>query len=180
MELQSVDIPQADSIWFVVRVLDAVYEDRVSARDIGAYLGDKVGRQGSYYVHAARILGLVTLDPQRHTVALTPYGRALRTYDPVARERALRHLVVRTEPMRAVVHEMVRRGGLDEGAISLVLQRLAPLSASTAERRVRTVLAWLRDLKLIDGDGDGNWHYCGPKLLAPSASSAEVQAALAS
>jgi hypothetical protein len=180
MKLESIDIPQADSIWFVMRVLDAVHEERLSAREIGAYLGDKVGRQGSYYVHAARILGLVTIDPQRHTVALTPYGRALRTYDPVARQRALRHLVVRSEPMRTVVHEMVRCGGLNEGAIGALLRELAPLSESTAERRVRTVVAWLRDLELIDGDGDGRWHYAGPRLLAAPAAPAESQAALAS
>jgi hypothetical protein len=167
MQLDTVDIPQADSIWYVLRVLDAVYEARVRPADIGNYLGDKVGRQGSYYVHAARILGLVDVDGQQHTVALTPYGKALRTYDPASRHRALRHLVVRTEPMRSVIHAMVRAGGLCEDEIGAIVQQLAPLSESTATRRVRTIVSWLRDLELIE-QVEARWCYSGPRLLAPT------------
>lgn len=179
MQLQSIDIPQADSIRDVMRVLDAVYHERLTPREIGEYLGGKVGRQGNYYLHAARILGLVELDPQRHIAALTPYGKALRTYDPVSRERALRHLVLRTEPMRSIVQAMAREGGLSEQAIGEVIESLAPISGSTVARRVRTVVSWLRELDLIAWD-DVHWCYAGPGLLVRAAPQSQAVAQAAS
>lgn len=169
MQLQSIDIPQADSIRDVMRVLDAVHQERISPREIGEYLGGKVGRQGNYYLHAARILGLVEIEPGSHTAALTPYGKALRTYDPVSRERALRLLVLRTEPMRSIVQAMAREGGLSEQAIGAIIEGLAPISGSTVARRVRTVVSWLRELDLIAWD-DVHWCYAGPGLLVRAAS----------
>lgn len=164
MQLQSIDIPQADSIHDVLRVLDAVRQERVSPREIGEFLGGKVGRQGNYYVHAARILGLVTIDPQQHTVSLTPNGRALRTYDPVARQRRLRNLVAGIEPMRSILQAMAREGGLTEAQIGEIVAAMAPISGSTVARRVKTIVTWLRDLDLIAWD-DVRWCYAGPRLL---------------
>ena len=84
-------------------------------------------------------------------------------YDIGGQHRALRHLMLRTEPMRSVVQALIDHNGQSLDAIGLLLQEMAPLAASTARRRARTVVRWLCDVELA------RWHhaivvYSGPQL----------------
>jgi len=129
-----------------------------------------VPRQGLYYVQAARILGLVEDVNHSGALALSPYGKAFVRYDRLSQQRALRHRMLICEPMRSVIAALIANGGsMDLDELARVLQRLAPLSDSTARRRAHTIVAWLRDLDLAAWR-DGRLCYAGPRLLmaAPS------------
>ncbi|MCS6840643.1 MAG: hypothetical protein NZ699_13590 [Roseiflexus sp.] len=155
--LATSDIPQADVLWHVARVPEAIMRGHTTYEAIGAYLGAKGQRQGLYYAQAARVLGLVGEPEEDGTVPLTPYGRAFAQYDRFAQGAALRRLLREQEPTRSVLRAMREHGGLDYDGIAAVLRRLAPLAASTARRRAHTAAAWLvaaglaswRDGKLV-------------------------------
>src|SRR5579859_6236603 len=162
--LETVDIPQADALWHVARVPEAILHGATTTETIGAYLGAKGQRQGNYYAQAARILGLVTTSPAQGTVELTTYGRAFAHYDRLSQQRALRHRMLMCEPMCSVIAALIERGAMDFSGIGQILQSLAPLSESTARRRAHTVASWLRDLNMATWR-DGLLHYVGPRLL---------------
>ena len=155
--LTTSDIPQADVLWHVARVPEAILRGHDTHEAIGAYLGAKGQRQGLYYAQAARVLGLVGDPDAAGTVALTPYGRAFAQYDRFAQNTALRRLLREQEPTRSVILAIRERGGLDYRGIAEVLRHRAPLAESTARRRAHTAAAWLisaglagwRDGKLV-------------------------------
>jgi C-terminal AAA-associated domain len=143
MTIETVTIPQADVLWDVARVPEAVLRGATTPDAIGAAIGAKGPRQGLYYTQAARILGLVEDVSSSGSVELTPYGRAFARYDRTSQRQALRRLVRECEPTRSVIAALKARGALDWQSIAQVLHRLAPLAASTAQRRARTAAAWL-------------------------------------
>lgn len=156
-------IPQADVLWDVIRVPVAVRAGACSHEALATVLGAKVARQAVYYAQAARILGLITDRPAGAPLALTPYGRAFVRYDFHGQCRALRHLMLRTEPMRAVVQALIDRDGQSLDDIGVLLQAMAPLAPSTAHRRARTIVHWLCDLELARWQ-DSIVIYSGPQL----------------
>lgn len=122
-----------------------------------------MARQAIYYTQAARILGLVAQRPVGAPIQLTPYGHAFVRYDVQGQHRALRHLMLRTDPMRSVVQALIYHDGQSLDAIGVLLQQMAPLAPSTARRRAHTVVSWLCDVGLA------RWHdaiivYSGPQL----------------
>jgi hypothetical protein len=165
MTLDSSMIPQADAIWHVARVPEAVVRGAKTPAAIGVYLGDKVPRQGFYYARAARVLGLVEEASGAGEVALTAYGRAFAHYDRTSQRRALRRLLLEREPTRSVVQALIASGGLEREGVAQTLQRIATLSESTAWRRAQTVATWLRDMGLAEWRGGRLW-YTGPRPIA--------------
>ncbi len=143
MMLATSDIPQADVLWHVARVPEAIVRGHDTHEAIGAYLGAKGQRQGLYYAQAARVLGLVGEPDAAGIIPLTPYGRAFAQYDRFAQTTALRRLLREQEPTRSVLLAAREHGGLDYAGIAGVLRRLAPLAESTARRRAHTAAAWL-------------------------------------
>jgi hypothetical protein len=163
VQLESQAIPQADVIWDVVRVPEAVRAGATDPAAVAAYIGAKVARQGTYYAQAARILGLVADDQSGSGMQLTPYGRAFLGYDWQGQRRALRHMMLRTEPMRSVVQALIDEDGQSLDELAMLIQRMAPLAHSTARRRASTVATWLCNLGLA------RWNenilvYSGPQL----------------
>lgn len=180
MVLETVDIPQADALWHVARVPEAILSGATTTEAIGAYLGTKGPRQGRYYTQAARVLGLVEGVAADGTVQISAYGRAFARYSLLSQGRALRHRMVLCEPTCSVIAALIARGPLDLDEIGAVLRGLAPLSESTAYRRAQTIIAWLRDLQMATWR-DGRLHYTGPRLLntgAPRPTSAGLAAQL--
>lgn len=143
MTIETVKIPQADVLWDVARVAEAVSHGLDTAEAIGTYIGAKGPRQGLYYTQAARILGLVDDSQPSGKITLTSYGRAFVSYDLNSQRQALRRLMRQREPTRSVIDELRQRGDLDLDEVARVLQRIAPLADSTANRRARTIIAWL-------------------------------------
>lgn len=167
MTLETVDIPQADVLWDVARVPEALARGRRTTDEIAEFIGMKVARQGNYYTQAARILGLVA-QGEADELKLTPLGKAFANSNRVEQGRHLRRLMFYREPMRSVLAELRARDGADRAAIAAVLQSLAPIADSTAHRRAATVAAWLTAVALAEWRGP-RLHYVGPALpLLPS------------
>jgi hypothetical protein len=164
MSHETVDIPQADVLWDVALVPEAITRGKTQPEEIGVYIGTKVARQGLYYTQAARILGFVKPGKPGEPIELTPFGRAFATYNQAEQRTALRRMLLQREPTRSVVVAM-RAGddGLRRTEIASVLQGLAPLAQSTALRRTATVAAWLCATGLARWEG-GRLAYCGPNV----------------
>jgi hypothetical protein len=108
-------------------------------------------------------------------VRLSPYGKAFAHYGRQHQRQALRHRLTVCEPSRSVIAALIAAGGLDATGIARVIQRLAPLSDSTALRRAQTMIAWLRDLDMATWR-DGRLHYTGPRLVLDATGNAQQAA----
>lgn len=165
--LTTVDIPQADVIWDVARVAEAIARGRTTAEAIGEYIGAKGQRQGLYYMQAARIIGLIEMSEQAETAYLTKFGLAFTRYNRADQRAALRRQLLRYEPTRSVIAALRNAPeGLDRQHIARILQQLAPLADSTALRRASTITSWLTEIGLADRRDD-RLYYCGPSLPVP-------------
>jgi hypothetical protein len=163
MSHETVDIPQADVLWDVARVPEAIVRGKTLPDEIAVYIGTKVARQGNYYTQAARILGFVKPGRPGEPAEITPFGRAFATYNHVEQRTALRRMLLQREPTRAVVVAMRNSAGLTRAEVAAVLQGLAPLAESTALRRAATVAAWLCATGLAEWQ-KGRLAYCGPNV----------------
>jgi hypothetical protein len=143
MSVETISIPQADVLWDVALVPEAVLRGRDTHDAIAEYIGAKGQRQGLYYTQAARVLGLVGELTPAGRIELTTYGRAFAQYDRVSQRSAMRRLLREHEPTRSVIEALKASPGMDWNDIARILQRLAPLAESTAQRRARTAAAWL-------------------------------------
>lgn len=165
---ETVAIPQADVLWDVARVPEAIVRGQTLPDTIGVYIGTKVARQGLYYTQAARVLGMVKPGAAGEPAELTPFGRAFAAYNRAEQRTALRRTLLVREPTRSVLVAMRSSEGLDRSAVAGVLQSLAPLARSTALRRAATVSAWLLATELACWQGE-RLVYCGPNLpILPS------------
>lgn len=162
--LTTADIPQADMLWDVARVAEAIARGRTTAEEIGEYIGAKGQRQGLYYMQAARIIGLIEIGEQTETAQLTKFGLAFTRYNRADQRAALRRQLLRYEPTRSVIAALRDTPeGLTRHDIAHLLQQLAPLAESTALRRAATVTAWLTEVGLAYWRDD-RLCYCGPAL----------------
>ncbi len=163
VQLPTRAIPQADVLWDVVQIPVAVKAGATTPEALAGALGRKVRRQAVYYVQAAQILGLIAERSFDGLIQLTPYGHAFVRYNHQGQRRALRHLLLRTEPMRSVVHALIDHDGQNLDELGVLLQGMAPLAPSTARRRARTIVRWLCEVELA------RWQhtivvYSGPQL----------------
>lgn len=163
MTLESADIPQADQLWDVARVPEAIDRGRRTTETIAEYIGMKVVRQGHYYLQAARILGLVADGGPGDEPKLTTLGRGFARSNRAEQRTYLRRLMFHRDPMRSVIAALRAADGLDRAALTRVLQELAPLADSTAHRRGHTLAAWLNAVGLAEWR-DGVLCYTGPNL----------------
>jgi len=159
MQFDTNDIPQADLIWDVARVPEAIAQNLTTPSAIATYLGNKVPRQGLYYMQAAQILGLITRDASGE-ITLTTYGRTFISYDRLNKRRGLRRLVLECEPTRSIVAGLRASDGLSRDSMTRLIQGMVDLSDSTAHRRAQTITRWLCDLGLAEKN-QGRLVYCG-------------------
>ncbi|GEM_PF-545302 len=164
MTLDTADIPQADQLWDVARVPEAIAQGRHSTEEVAAYIGMKVPRQGHYYIQAARILGLVTEGGPGEAPQLTTLGRSFVRSNRVEQRTFLRRLLLQREPMRSIITRLRAGEGLDRQELAHALQHLAPLAASTASRRACTIAAWLCAVDLARWQDD-RLVYTGPAFV---------------
>ncbi|MEI8165699.1 MAG: hypothetical protein WCG26_04950 [Chloroflexales bacterium] len=169
MTLASATIPQADQLWDVARVPEAIDRGRCTTEAIAEYIGMKVMRQGHYYTQAARILGLVAEGEPGDEPKLTTLGRGFARSNRAEQRTYLRRLMFHRDPMRSVIAALRTEDGLDRTDLARVLQTLAPLADSTARRRTYTLAAWLTAVGVATWR-DGYLHYTGPNLpMVPAA-----------
>ena len=62
MKIPSEDVPQADKLEDVVKIIEGVGQGKRTFQDLSQYI-DKVERQGRYYRRAAEILGFKKTKP---------------------------------------------------------------------------------------------------------------------
>lgn len=164
--IPSADVPQADRLSEVVRVVEAVGNGAKTFEEIGREI-DKVDRQGRYYRRAAEILGLI----QRHGLnqsILTPVGKALIEAGSAKRTKHLAKAMASTPIFRALLSFLVSKGaaGASRSEITNCLERIADLGGrSMASRRVSTVSSWLVESGLAIEMTKGRLCASGIKVL---------------
>lgn len=143
------EVPQADELSKVILATDAVSNGATTDLEIADYVGF-TDRQGRYYRLAAEILGLLT--NQGNYAKLSDLGKELVVLDEENRVRKIRS-ILRSNPFFKEILEFIKREeGSSRGAILNYMNSIIDGAASTIERRVFTVISWLKDTDLIKID----------------------------
>jgi len=143
--------PQADKLENVVVAVRAVSEGSTSDQAIGDALGLKRGksyanRQGRYYRLATEILSF-TKRIRKNVSSLTPLGRRLLGADETERKGILTTQVVLLPSFQAVLGIIASLGGkTSKRDLAAAIEQLANTTPKMADRRLRTVIAWLEYL----------------------------------
>ena len=140
--LRTGDIPQAENLEEVREVVTAVQIVGTATEDLAEYTGFS-DRHVCYRLHAAEVLGWLTKKRR-----ITSLGDRLLATSPGSREEheALRVSVGKCRVIKLVVPDLLTSPELDHMTVADKLRQLAGLSASTAERRARVLVAWHRQL----------------------------------
>lgn len=146
MKLKTSDVPQADSLALVRRVLEAVaVSPSVAAKDL-AEITKFSERHIRYRLQAARILGFLhsEVDPK-----LTPRAKRLLATEAGSPEekKQLASAVNDCAPIQMIAPSLLTSAELDVKKIADRITRLSGLSLATAERRAGGLRSWHRDLR---------------------------------
>ncbi len=142
-------IPQADSIGKILDILEELASGPANDDDLAGILGaDR--RQGTYYRLAAESIGLVeSHDEKAH---LTPRGSMLanKLVEGPEQIEFLRTVILVNPVLREVVGRLETAGprGILFSEITNLLAEASGISETTAQRRSRTVVEWLKTLRL--------------------------------
>jgi len=148
MKFKSLDVPQADTLDLVVKLLSVLWHDEAQSKEkIAKELG-VVKRQVDYYKHAARILGFAVLADEK--VQFTDAGRALMEETRLeARRTLLREAVFNAPIIRSLLRDR-RPEELSQAVVSQFLRENSNSSGATIPRRAQTMRTWLRDVSDFD------------------------------
>ena len=148
MKISSLDVPQADTLDLVVKLLAVLWNDESQNKEkIAKELGI-VRRQVDYYEHAARILGLAVIGGG--TVQFTDAGKALMEATRVQdRRRLLKEAVLNTPIIRSLLRDR-RPEELSQAVVSQFLREKSTSSGATIPRRAQTIRTWIRDVSDFD------------------------------
>ncbi|KYF93669.1 hypothetical protein BE20_08755, partial [Sorangium cellulosum] len=138
--LRSTEIPQADNLANVRRVLEALAGGATAKEAIAQQTGISLRHVG-YALAAARVLGWLGDDD----VSITPAGRGLLAAPPgTADERAhLRRAIFACDVVKEVAPDLFEPAAPTAVALARRLYRsTAGIAKETARRRAQTLLAW--------------------------------------
>src|SRR5437764_1401175 len=141
--IPSRDVPQADCLKDVIRLVEAVGMGASTYQEMAAAIR-KVGRQGRYYRRAAEILGFTRKEGRNRTV-LTPKGRMLVSTTGTERHGIVRAAVVGTEMFKRVIPYLAARGadGVSRNELRIFIESIsAPVGPTMVPRRVSSVIDW--------------------------------------
>lgn len=135
--MRSTDIPQADDLSMVRATVQAVAEGDTSA------LGQSNGlseRHMGYYLHAARVLGLIDMDPYE----VTGLGRRLLATAASSTEelQILREAVAGSRALARLAPDLLAAEGPGVDVLTRRIRVLGQLAPATARRRAETLLRW--------------------------------------
>lgn len=152
------DVPQADELRKVILTTEAVSNNFQSDSEIADYVGFTV-RQGRYYRLAAEILGLLTNKSNEATI--TELGNSLVVLDEANRARKIRSILLNNSFFKELLKFVQKNpNGVSRMDILQYLSKTVNGAESTIERRLFTVISWLKDTDLIIVDfidlTDGN------------------------
>jgi hypothetical protein len=148
MRFKSIDVPQADTLPLVVRLLACLWPSgKGTRREIASELGVD-SRQVAYYKQAARILDLIRISG--NSVQFTNRGKALMEETRPATRATMLKEAVRAN---AIMRELLRDRRPEEVSQSLaerVLRTHTNLTGTTVPRRAHTLLCWLHSVEDFD------------------------------
>jgi hypothetical protein len=143
--LESKDIPQADSLENVRRIIDAVADGAKTKADVSERTGINP-RHVLYGLHTARVLGF--LVEEEGGFGPTAAGKALRDNaagSPEERE-TFRKSIQDSEIINAIAPQILTGKPPTQDAITQKIVKLSGLSDSTAGRRAQTLVSWRTQL----------------------------------
>ena len=146
MKLQSSDVPQADSLALVRRVLEAIATSSSTAVKDVAERTKFSERHVRYRMQAARILGFLASEGEP---TLTARAKRLLATDAGSPEekKQLANAVNECPALRLIAPNLLNSDDVDVKKIAERIARLSGLSVATAERRAGGLRSWHRDLR---------------------------------
>jgi chorismate mutase len=153
MKVSSVNIPQADRLTNVIQLIQAVgmggHTDEELIRGIPSL---NTTRQGRYYRLAAQIMGFIN-NHQNHA-KLTPAGQQLLK-NPTLTNPLFIAAVLSIDVIQQLLPLLeVNPAGVTRKDIELHIGKSsAPVGPSVIPRRTSTIIAWLRELQVIEERG---------------------------
>lgn len=139
--LESKDIPQADSLENVRRIIDAVADGAKTKADVS----DRTGinpRHVLYGLHTARVLGF--LVEEEGGFGTTAAGKTLRDVAAGSTEEreAFRASIEGSDIIGAIAPAILSAKPPTQDSITQKIVKLSGLSDSTAGRRAQTLVSW--------------------------------------
>ncbi len=139
--LESKDIPQADSLENIRRIVDAVAEGAKTKADVAERTGINP-RHVLYGLHTARVLGFLSEESGGFTP--TEAAKALRGLELGSNEEreTFRKAIQGSDIINAIAPELFSDKAPTQEAITQKIVKLTDLSESTAGRRAQTLISW--------------------------------------
>lgn len=156
MRIPSRDVPQADVLTDVVRVVEGVSQGERTFQGLSRYI-DKVERQGRYYRRAAEILGFVT--NRANVSTLTTLGKHFISSGPDERKKVLARAVLASRMIQRVIPLLESKGqeGVSRKEIEQFIHTVTGDTGPTMiPRRASSILSWLLEIGMI-GERDGRY-----------------------
>jgi hypothetical protein len=146
VKLKTSDVPQADSLVLVRRLLEAIATCPSTAVKDLAEQTKFSERHVRYRMQAARILGFL---PSEGEPALTARAKRLLATDAGSPEekKQLGNAVNECPALRLIAPNLLSSDDVDVKKIAERIARLSGLSVATAERRAGGLRSWHRDLR---------------------------------
>jgi DNA-binding IclR family transcriptional regulator len=140
--LESKDIPQADSLENIRRIVDAVAEGAKTKADVAERTGINP-RHVLYGLHTARVLGFLTEESGGGFIP-TQAASTLRGAESGSNEEreTFRKAIQASEIINAIAPELFSDKAPTQDAITQKIVKLTDLSESTAGRRAQTLISW--------------------------------------
>ena len=155
MKISSKDVPQADNLADVLRVVQAVNNGDNTQQKIASAIG-KVERQGRYYRLAAEILGFISNKSHENHSVLTASGKQFIKASEDEKKRILVRALLNGKLIQRVIPFLESFGS--NGASRAQLQDFIkdvtePVGISMIPRRISSLISWLREAHLIQETG---------------------------
>jgi hypothetical protein len=145
MRLQTIDIPQADSLSLVREVVNAIKRAPNAPVKAIADATHFHERHVRYRIATARALGFITREDDGTSV--TSRGDKLLATEVGSREerQTLRRAIRDCPAVKHLVPDLLSRDSIDLASLTDRIVACSGLSRSTAERRAVVLRAWHRD-----------------------------------
>jgi hypothetical protein len=152
MKIPKSKIPQADILQDVLGVANAVSQGAKTFQDIAKYI-HKVERQGRYYRLAAEILGLIRND--NNNSELTDLGKRFVSADEWSKREIARNAVLNAHVFQRMLpfFELYPDGAMRNDIENFVKEVTEPTTKSMIHRRTSTLLSWLEETGVLEGNG---------------------------
>ncbi|MBI5060014.1 AAA-associated domain-containing protein [candidate division KSB1 bacterium] len=152
MKFKTEDIPQADNLSSVLRVVEGVHSGRNSYQELSSEIG-MVERQGRYYRRAAEILGFIQ-NHDNHSV-LTRRGAQYVAASNQQRQVLLANAILSARLIQRVLPFLEAKQNVTRMELTNFMREITvSTGASMLPRRVNTVINWLKAVDMLRAVGN--------------------------